>query len=128
MVNEVPAELTDTFVIYPSEQEEGFWVAHSLNTDQIGTGECVLDAFVALLRALRILLAEAEKNPNLRLLNPAPKDVRDRRKHARQLPLEIIEIASMTLDGKPPAEAPPPPYGGRCRFLAASVDLAELAV
>ena len=128
MVNQVPAEFTDTFVIYPSEQEEGFWVAHSLNTDQIGTGQCVLDAYVALLRAMRILLEEAAKNPNLRLLTPAPKEVRDRCKHARRLPMEIIEIASMVLDGKQPAETPPPPYGGRFRNLAASVDLAELAV
>jgi len=127
-VNRVPAEFTDTFVIYPSEQEEGFWVAHSLNTDQIGTGECVLDAFVAVLRAMRALLEEAGRNPKLRLLSPAPKEVRERCKHARRLPMEFIEIASMILEGKPAAQAPDPPYGGKCRNLAASVDLAELAV
>jgi len=126
MVNKVPAGFTDTFVIYPSEMEEGFWVAHSLNTDQIGTGKCVLQAYVALLRAMRVLLGEAAKNPQLRLLNPAPKEVRDRCKRARKLPMEIVEIASMILDGKSFKEAPT--YKPRYRNLSASVDLAELAV
>ena len=125
-MNKVPAEFTDTFVIYPSELEQGVWVAHSLNTDQIGTGECVLEAYVALLRALRALLEEAGKNPKLCLLNPAPKEVRDRCKHARRLPLEIVEIASMMLDGKPLEGRPT--YKPRYRNLSASVNLAELAV
>jgi len=79
-------------VIYYSRKDK-CWVAHSLDLDQIGTGDCVLDALVGLLRAVDHVYHYAQKDPSLCVYRDAPDSVWDMFKTAQQLPGEIFEIA-----------------------------------
>jgi hypothetical protein len=117
----------DTWVFYRSDTT-GRWVAHSLNTDHLGMGPSVFEAYVALAKVLTTLLAEHRANPKIRIISPAPKDISDLAKHARRLPKEIVEVAEMKLRGERLRRTPRPPYKGRARRLSATVSLAELAV
>ena len=119
----VHGHFIDTWVFYESEHEPGMWVAHSLNTDQIGMGTCVLDAYVALHRAMHVLLQAAASDPRIDAFRPAPSEIRRIRHHARPLPREVIEIAEMRMQGKRPRRKPKAPYGGRVRKLTAPVEL-----
>ncbi len=71
----VPDRFIDAWVFYLSEDEKGMWVAHSLNTDQIGMGKCVLDAYLALYKATQSLLAAASKDARINLFSRAPEEV-----------------------------------------------------
>ena len=96
----LPRQFVDVAVIYPSPNEKGKWVAHSIETDQIGVGECVLDAYVELRRAVTALLNAAVRDPSIRVLNRAPESVCNRLMTARKLPDEIVEIAELRLNGR----------------------------
>jgi len=87
----------DTCVIYQDGHE---WVAHSIMTDQIGVGDSVLDAYVALRRALTALLEAASDDPAITVFSLAPPAVRQRALKAKPLPRELLEIAEMRLGGK----------------------------
>jgi hypothetical protein len=93
-------QFLDVAVIYPSPNEKGKWVAHSIETDQIGVGECVLDAYVELLRAVRALLSAAERDSSIQVLRRAPDEVCAMLMTARKLPDEIVEIAALQVDGQ----------------------------
>lgn len=93
----------DVWVIYPSQQDEGKYVAHSLRTDQLGVGECIVDALVELVLALRTLLKERRRDTRVDIYRDAPAEVWDMLNHAKRLPKEIEEIAQMRLEGKHPA-------------------------
>jgi hypothetical protein len=89
----------DTFAIYYS-REDKYWVAHSLRTDQFGTGDCVVDALVDGLKAVDQILALARKKPNIQIFCEAPEAVQEIAKNARKLPDEIFQIAHKRLYGK----------------------------
>ena len=93
----------DTCVIYRSPADE-CWIAHSLRTDQIGTGECVLDALTDLLRALKQLLKLKEEDPDVVVWRSAPARIRQMAARARQLPRELFEIAHKRVEGEWPAD------------------------
>jgi hypothetical protein len=115
IARELPRLFLDVCVIYPSPEEKGMWVAHSIQTDQIGVGDCVLNAYVELVRAVNVLLVAAEEDPTIQVFGRAPEDVCKRLLTAKELPREILEIAEMQLTGrfpvtlerswKPPAES-----------------------
>lgn len=65
----------DEFLIYYSK-EDGSWVAHSLHTDQMGFGDCVVDALVDLMVGLHNLLNLA-KRENVQVLFEAPDDIKE---------------------------------------------------
>jgi hypothetical protein len=94
--------LRETCVIYESA-EDGCWVAHGLRTDQIGTGDCVVDALVDFIRALDQIIKVAGREKNVELYRPAPPEIRAKAKTAKKLPREICEIAHKTLCGKWPS-------------------------
>ena len=119
----LPDRFIDTWVLYLSEDEEGMWVAHSLNTDQVGMGKCALDAYVALYKAMESLLEAASKDARIDLFSRAPEEVCRRARHARPLPKEIVDIAQMRLRGQRPRRRVGAPYGGRCRTLSAQAEL-----
>ena len=94
--------LRDVWVIYPSANEPGKFVAHSLYTDQIGVAECVLNAYVELCRAVQTLLCEARRDARVKVFQPAPDEVWRMLEEARPLPREIAEFAHRMLHGRRP--------------------------
>ena len=116
----LPNQFLDVAVIYPSEDEEGMWVAHSLLTDQIGMGTCVLDAFVELRKAIAALLELAKSDPSVAVFRPAPPEVQERLRRAKKLPDEIVEIADMQMEGRFPVRLEKP-WTPSARTLSVSI-------
>lgn len=98
---------SDEVVIYWSE-EDGCWIAHTIRTDQIGTGERIVDALADALKAVSSIIEEAGKDPTLALYRDAPNEIKDIAKTAKQLPLEIYEVAHKMVHGKWPEDWNPP--------------------
>jgi hypothetical protein len=96
----------DECVIYESA-EDGCWIAHSLATDQIGTGGCVLEALVDVWKAVRQVLELAEQEPDVQPVRRAPARIRRMAQHAQRLPDEIHEIACKQLTGDWPEDFQP---------------------
>lgn len=107
-------DIVDVWVIYPSSEDRDMWVAHSLNTDQLALGRCKLEAYVELKHVIKALLDAADTDPSLRVISPAPKEVRDMLKTAKPMPQELLDRAEELLarneqqpaDGKP-SQTPP---------------------
>ena len=114
-------QFLDIAVMYPSPNEKGKWVAHSIETDQIGVGECVLEAYVELCRAVRALLNAADRDPSIQVLSPAPENIRRMLMTAKKLPDEIAEIAALQLSGRFPATLDKPWNPPQLRALSAPV-------
>jgi len=99
--------LSDSVVIYFS-QEDNCWIAHGLRTDQIGTGDRIVDALAEVLRAVQAIYQEALKDGSLAVYREAPKEIRDMFKTAKKLPGEIFEVAHKIAHGTWPAGWNPP--------------------
>lgn len=97
----------DSVVIYWSE-DDGRWIAHSLKTDQVGTGDRIVDALADVLNAVKSVCEEAEKDPTLAVLRDAPHDIRERAARAKKLPREIYEVAHKMVHGTWPEDWNPP--------------------
>jgi len=93
----------DAAVIYHSK-EDGCWIAHSLKTDQIGTGDQVIDALADLIRGVRALLKLAMKDPTIAYLREAPQNIKDLARKSKKLPGEIFEVAYRRVTGKWPQD------------------------
>ena len=83
----------DVWVIYKSDEDPGMWVAHSLNTDQIGMGDCVVAAVAALKRVVRALMDEASRDSSIQVFCAAPRDIRKKLVGARPLPQDLLDRA-----------------------------------
>ena len=97
-----PGNFRDPCVIYESTADK-CWIAHSLRTDQIGTGDCVLDALVDLMRAIHALLEIATKEDDIEILREAPAEIQRKAQDAQPLPEEIYEIAHKMVTGAWPS-------------------------
>ncbi len=93
---------TDECVIY-FYQPDKCWVAHSLKTDQIGTGECVVDSLADLILAVNQCVEAANEDPTIGLFRDAPDSIKKKVANAEMLPLEIYEIAYKKVHGTWPA-------------------------
>jgi len=93
----------DRCVIYESAADK-CWIAHSLGTDQIGTGDCVLDALVDLMRAIHTLLEIAAEEDGITIFREAPAAIRQKTEDAQPLPGEIYEIAHKMVTGDWPSD------------------------
>lgn len=91
----------DTFAIFYSGEDK-CWVAHSLRTDQFGTGKSVLDAFVNGMRAVDQVVALAAKKPGIQVFSEAPQEIQQIARRAQPLPKEIYDIAHKQLYGEWP--------------------------
>ena len=96
----------DTCVIYYS-RGDSCWIAHSLRSDQIGTGESIVEALANLLRAVDHLLTLAESDDTLKILSAAPQSVKLKARSAQKLPNEVYEIAYKMIHGKWPKQLEP---------------------
>lgn len=97
------AVFRDQIVLYESSEDK-CWVAHSLRMDQIGTGDCVLDALVDAMRAVQEILELAAKDSTIRVYRDAPLKVQRLAQNAQPLPGEIFEIAHKIVHGKWPSD------------------------
>ena len=114
----------DSVVIYWSD-EDASWIAHSLRTDQIGTGGRLVDALADVLKAIKLVYAEAKKDPTLGALREAPEEIQKMAETARKLPREIYEVAYKTVHGTWPEDwNPPEPKGDPATFTTQVEELA----
>ena len=93
----------DTFVIYFSKTDD-CWIGHSLKTDQIGTGDCVLDALVDATIAVKAAYDIAKNDSSIDFLRQAPQDIQEIAKRAKNLPKELAEIAYKRITGDWPED------------------------
>jgi hypothetical protein len=117
--------LHDSIVIYPSEEDK-CWIAHSLKTDQIGTGERIVDALADVLKAIHAIQEEALKDGTLAVYRNAPPEIQQLFRKAKDLPREIFEVAHKMVHGKWPEDwsKPEPKSQRRAAF---KTDIDELA-
>lgn len=85
-------KLMETCVIYESRKDK-CWIAHSLRTDQIGTGRDIIEALADLLCAVDQLLELAQEEPDIEVFRAAPASIQNKAATATRLPQEIYEIA-----------------------------------
>lgn len=85
-------KFADECVVYHSKTDN-CWLAHSLRTDQIGTGKDAIDALVELLESVRSLLILSRKHTDIRVRREAPFAVQKLAHKAISLPNELFEIA-----------------------------------
>jgi hypothetical protein len=106
--------LVDTWLIYPSSEDPGLWVAHSLNTDQMAVGKSKLEAYVALKAVVRALLEAASEDEDIQVFCPASEQVRAMLPHAKPLDQGLLDRAEEILarrDKKTSAKWPRMPSG-----------------
>lgn len=96
----------DTCVIYYSRTDK-CWVAHSLRMDQIGAGDCVVEALAELIKAVDHVLHCAQRDATLGVLREAPAWVRAKVTNAQKLPAEVYEIAYKMVRGQWPEKFEP---------------------
>jgi hypothetical protein len=102
-----PRNSKETLVIYYSK-EDRCWIAHSLKTDQIGTGDRIVDALADVLKAIHVIRDEALKDSSLAVYRDAPPEIQKMAKKAKQLPGEIFEVAHKMVHGDWPEDWNPP--------------------
>ena len=109
--------MREEVVIYYSEEDSG-WIAHGLRTDQIGTGDRIVDALADLMKAVHQICAEAAKDKTLAYLRAAPQEIQDIARRAIPLPGEIYEIAYKKVHGQWPEDWVVTPETGDQPFKA----------
>jgi len=87
-----PIPVKDDFVIYYSNTDKS-WIAHSLRTDQLGFGDCVVDAIADLMVGLHNLYELAKKDTEIIVNCEAPEDIKKLAKNAKKLDDCILDIA-----------------------------------
>ena len=93
--------IKDQILIYWSTDDDAF-VAHGINTDQMGMGPRVVDALAGAIQAIACLGEESVRDPNVTIYSPAPAEVRELFEQADELPKEIFEIAHKMAIGEWP--------------------------
>lgn len=86
---------TDALVVYPSAEDSGRFVAHSLRTDQIGVDDNVEGAVYELFLAIKGLFEERRRDPRVVIEKPAPAEIQQlyvslRKTKRRPLPDELM--------------------------------------
>jgi hypothetical protein len=97
---------SETAVIYCSP-EDGCWIAHSLRTDQIGTGLDMGRALAALIRGIDSILEIAAEDETVAYLREAPREIQKMAKECKPLPNEIYEVAHKLARGQWPSDIEP---------------------
>jgi hypothetical protein len=94
-------QIKDTVVIYRSSKDR-CWVAHSLRTDQIGTGRHIIEALADGIKAVQQVLALAHEDESIEPFREAPPEIRKMAERAKPLPGEVYEIACKMARGEWP--------------------------
>ena len=98
-----PQRFWDVFAIYYSK-DDNCWIAHSIRTDQFGTGDCIVDALVDGMKAVDQVVALAQRKPNVKIFCDAPAKIQQIARKAKRLPDEVFEIAHKKLYGEWPKD------------------------
>lgn len=98
MRNKQITPFNDTCILYYSKSDDS-WIAHSLHTDQIGTGGSLLDALVDIMTGLNDLVALNKKDKSISLFRKAPEKIQKLAQKADPLPEEICQIALRKIKG-----------------------------
>lgn len=98
-------EIKDTIFIRHSSEDD-CWVAHSLRTDQIGTGDDIVTALADAITAIDQVMTLAHEDPTVNCFREAPADIQEMAKHAKKLPGELYEIAHLKARGDWPDTLP----------------------
>lgn len=114
----------DEILVYYSQQDKA-WLAHSFRTDQIGSGECILEAVESLLRGIKSIMDLAKEDPSIEVWREATADVQARAKSAKTLPYEFVEIAHRRVHGNWPKELPVQAKPSERVRFAGKMDLAK---
>lgn len=96
----------DTAIIYYSE-DDGCWIAHSLRTDQVGTGVDMGRALADMIRGIDGLLDLARADETIAYQREAPAEIQERLTSSKKLPKEIYEVAHKIARGEWPQEIEP---------------------
>lgn len=104
-MNEIPP-FRDAAVIFFS-QEDGCWIAHSLRTDQCGTGVGIAYALADLIRAVDQVCEIAREDETVAYLREAPQDIQKMAATGKKLPREIYEVAHKMARGQWPENIEP---------------------
>ena len=91
----------DQCVIYFSKEDDN-WIAHSLRTDQVGIGDCIIDALADLIKAVNSIIKEAAKDQTITVMREAPANIQKLLGKADELPREMVEIAYKKVHGQWP--------------------------
>jgi len=90
-------------VIYFSKEDD-CWIAHSLHTDQMGYGDCIVDALADLFVALRQIVTAQSSDKTIEIFCEAPLHIQNIKQVAKELPECFYQIACDRADGKWPRD------------------------
>ena len=101
-------DFVDTVFIHYS-QDDSCWIAHSLRTDQVGTGADMGRALADLITAVDQVFELAQNDATIQVMCEAPKEIQDRAAMGRKLPREFFEVAHKIARGEwlPRSRLPP---------------------
>ena len=95
--------IQDELVVYHSKEDD-CWICHGLHTDQIGTGDCIVDAMADCIRAITAVARLAAQDKTIAFFREAPDEVKAICKKAKKLSAELCEIAQKKAVGEWPAD------------------------
>ena len=116
----------DSILVYYSRQDRA-WFAHSLQTDQIGCGDGILEAIESLLRGIMTIMEMRKADPSIEAWHEAPPAIQAKVKNAKPLPYEFVEIAHRRVHGDWPKELPLQSTPSQRARFAGELDLAKCA-
>ena len=90
-------------LIYYSKTEN-LWIAHGLRTDQIGVGDCVLDAYVDYLHGMIDLVDLSKEVDHIEIFRTPPKKILKKAEKAQLLPRELYDVAYKRVHGDWPQD------------------------
>jgi hypothetical protein len=99
----------DRCVIYYSKDDK-CWIAHSLYTDQIGTGKSVLFALVKLMTVVDSLFAIYKEQKDIRVWRDAPQEIFKKAETSTPLSKMLYGIAHRIARGQWPKKKVLPDY------------------
>ena len=88
----------DQLVIYYLRGDK-CWVAHSLRTDQVGTGKHPLEAMVDAMKAIRQVMALAQDDPSINPWREAPQRIQKLALKSELLPDVVSQLALRMANG-----------------------------
>jgi hypothetical protein len=114
----------DSALIYFSAEDK-CWIAHSLRTDQIGTGVDMGRAFADLIRGIDNLLDIAEEDETVDYLRDAAPEIVELAAKSKPLPREIYEVAHKLARGEWPENDIEPIFAAQDDQETFKADLCE---
>lgn len=113
----------DKFLIY-FDRDDKCWVAHSLLTDQIGTGDNIITALADGYKAVIQIHRAVHRDPTLATHRKAPAAIQRKLANARKLPGEMADIAFKKATGKWPQDLSLNPTAPTAAVYSAAMQVA----